>query len=199
MLRSRCNTLVSVRRVTERNAGRLTAGVDGEVVLTPEAKMRLVERIEQNTEAFKALPSPPRLLTAAARGDLQPSPAGRLRRATRPPARLLHLRYSSAFSGPASTSSLLKLRGTHKIEYRLFSFISKNWRGRPLVSYEVIINSIAATTTSTGLQVYARLDQQEYPKVEVSDAELAAVNLMRDPFHPEWLLHQPINSLMDDP
>ena len=74
----------------------------------------------------------------------------------------------------------------NKIEHRLFSFISKNWRGRPLVSYEVIINSIAATTTSTGLQVYARLDQQEYPKVEVSDAELAAVNLMRDPFHSEW-------------
>jgi hypothetical protein len=74
----------------------------------------------------------------------------------------------------------------NKIEHRLFSFISKNWRGRPLISYEVIINSIAATTTSTGLQVYARLDQQEYPKVEVSDAELAAVNLMRDPFHPEW-------------
>jgi RNA-directed DNA polymerase len=56
MLRSRANTLVSVRRVTERNAGRLTAGVDGEVVLTPEAKARLAERIEQNTEPFKALP-----------------------------------------------------------------------------------------------------------------------------------------------
>jgi len=56
MLRSRSNTLVSVRRVTERNAGRMTAGVDDEVVLTPEAKMRLVERIEQNSEPFKALP-----------------------------------------------------------------------------------------------------------------------------------------------
>jgi RNA-directed DNA polymerase len=55
-LRSRSNTLVSVRRVTERNAGRLTAGVDGEVVLTPEAKARLAERIEQNAEPFKALP-----------------------------------------------------------------------------------------------------------------------------------------------
>ena len=56
MLRSRANTLLSVRRVTERNAGRLTAGVDGEVVLTPEAKTHLVERIERNTEPFKALP-----------------------------------------------------------------------------------------------------------------------------------------------
>jgi RNA-directed DNA polymerase len=56
MLRSRANTLVSVRRVTERNAGRLTAGVDGEVVLTPEAKMRLVERVQRSNEPFRALP-----------------------------------------------------------------------------------------------------------------------------------------------
>jgi RNA-directed DNA polymerase len=56
MLRSRSNTLVSVRRVTERNAGRLTAGVDGEVVLSPEAKMHLVERVQHSTEPFIALP-----------------------------------------------------------------------------------------------------------------------------------------------
>ena len=56
MLRSRANTLLSVRRVTERNAGRLTAGVDGEVVLTPEAKMQLVDRVQHNAEPFKALP-----------------------------------------------------------------------------------------------------------------------------------------------
>ena len=74
----------------------------------------------------------------------------------------------------------------NKIEHRLFSFISKNWRGRPLVSYEVIINSIAATTTRTGLEVYARLDQRTYPKVDVTDTELAAVNITHDHFHPEW-------------
>jgi RNA-directed DNA polymerase len=56
MLRSRANTLLSVRRVTERNAGRLTAGVDGEVVLTPEAKMQLADRIQQRAEPFKAMP-----------------------------------------------------------------------------------------------------------------------------------------------
>src|SRR6516225_9163754 len=56
MLRSRANTLVSVRRVTERNAGRLTAGVDGEVVLTPEAKMQLADRIQHGAEPFKAMP-----------------------------------------------------------------------------------------------------------------------------------------------
>jgi len=56
MLRSRANTLVSVRRVTERNAGRLTAGVDGEVVLTPEAKMKLADRMQHDVEPFKAQP-----------------------------------------------------------------------------------------------------------------------------------------------
>ena len=56
MLRSRSNTLLSVRRVTERNAGRLTAGVDGEVVLTPEAKLELAERVQHSNEPFKAWP-----------------------------------------------------------------------------------------------------------------------------------------------
>jgi hypothetical protein len=75
----------------------------------------------------------------------------------------------------------------NKIEHRLFSFISKNWRGQPLVSYEVIINLIAATTTSTGLEVYARLDENEYPdKIQITDAQIAAVNLHPHAFHPEW-------------
>ena len=75
----------------------------------------------------------------------------------------------------------------NKIEHRLWSFIAKNWRARPLVSHEVIINSIAATTTSSGLEVYAQLDDRDYPKgIEVPDAELAAVNLAGDEFHPEW-------------
>ncbi len=74
----------------------------------------------------------------------------------------------------------------NKIEHRLFSFISRNWRGRPLISYQVIINLIATTTTSSGLDVYARLDENEYPKTEVTDAELATVNLTRDTFHGEW-------------
>jgi transposase len=75
----------------------------------------------------------------------------------------------------------------NKIEHRLFCHISQNWRGRPLISYQVIINSIATTTTNTGLKVFARLDQHDYPKqVEVTDQQLAAVNLTRDPFHPEW-------------
>ena len=75
----------------------------------------------------------------------------------------------------------------NKIEHRLFCHISHNWRGRPLTSYEVIINSIAATTTAAGLKVYARLDERDYPKkIQVPDAQLAAVNLTADDFHPEW-------------
>jgi hypothetical protein len=75
----------------------------------------------------------------------------------------------------------------NKIEHRLFSFISQNWRGKPLVSTQVIVNLIGATTTRAGLQVYARLDEGSYPRdVKVSGAGLAAVNIERHDFHPEW-------------
>jgi len=75
----------------------------------------------------------------------------------------------------------------NKIEHQLFSFISKNWRGKPLLTHEVIVNLIAATTPRTGLKVYARLDPDSYPKgIKVTDQQLAAVNLQGDPFHPEW-------------
>jgi hypothetical protein len=75
----------------------------------------------------------------------------------------------------------------NRIEHRLWSFVSQNWRGKPLVSFEVIISLIGATTTTTGLEVYARLDERDYPtKIQVSDAELAAVELTGDEFHPEW-------------
>jgi len=75
----------------------------------------------------------------------------------------------------------------NRIEHRLFSYITMNWRGKPLVSLQTIINLIGATTTTAGLEVYARLDEHQYPaKIQVTDAELAAVNLHREPFHPEW-------------
>ena len=80
--------------------------------------------------------------------------------------------------------------GTSKwnnIEHRLFSYISMNWRGKPLVSHEVVVNLIAATTTSTGLKVEAKLDSNLYPtKVEVSKDELQQVNLQPHKFHGEW-------------
>ena len=75
----------------------------------------------------------------------------------------------------------------NKIEHRLFSFISQNWRGKPLLSRQVIVNLIAATSTRTGLEVYAQLDERSYPKdIRISDQQLAAVRLHGDRFHPEW-------------
>ncbi len=75
----------------------------------------------------------------------------------------------------------------NKIEHRMFSFVSLNWRGKPLESLEVIIDLISSTTTSTGLKVHARLDAGHYEKgIKVTDQELAAVNIERDQFHPDW-------------
>jgi hypothetical protein len=74
-----------------------------------------------------------------------------------------------------------------KIEYRLFSHSSTNWRGRPLVSYEVIVELIAATRTRSGLRVHAELDRDSDPLgVKVADRELAAVPLRRHGWHGEW-------------
>ena len=75
----------------------------------------------------------------------------------------------------------------NKIEHRLFSFISINWRGKPLRTYRSIVQLIAATTTDPGLKVRAELDRSKYPKgVKVSDAQLGAVNLCRHTFHGDW-------------
>jgi hypothetical protein len=75
----------------------------------------------------------------------------------------------------------------NRIEHRLFSQISMNWRGRPLVSHEVVVDLIGATTTRTGLRVRAELDRGLYPTgVKVTDAELAAVPLGRHDWHGEW-------------
>ena len=75
----------------------------------------------------------------------------------------------------------------NKIEHRLFSFISLNWRAKPLVSYRVIVDLISATTTDTGLTVRCELDTNAYPKgIVVPDCEMDAINLLRDEFHGEW-------------
>ena len=75
----------------------------------------------------------------------------------------------------------------NKIEHRMFCHITQNWRGRPLVSHDVVINLIAHTTTKTGLTLQAELDEGTYPTgIKVSDRELAAVNLKRAQFHGEW-------------
>jgi transposase len=75
----------------------------------------------------------------------------------------------------------------NKIEHRLFSFISQNWRGKPLLSFEVIVNLIAATTTARGLKIQAELDSGTYPAgTKIDDSELAGVRLRRDAFHGDW-------------
>lgn len=75
----------------------------------------------------------------------------------------------------------------NKIEHRLFSFISSNWRGEPLRDYETIVNLIAATTTAKGLKVTCRLDRRKYPiGREVSNAQMKCINLERNKFHGEW-------------
>lgn len=75
----------------------------------------------------------------------------------------------------------------NKIEHRLFSFISKNWRGKPLISLAVIVSLIGATTTEAGLKVKCVVDYGEYKKgIEVTDEDLAKVNLSKDEFHGEW-------------
>jgi hypothetical protein len=75
----------------------------------------------------------------------------------------------------------------NKIEHRLFAFISMNWRATPLVSYRVIVDLISATTTKTGLSVCCELDPADYPRgIAVSDAEMEALNIVRDSFHGEW-------------
>ena len=75
----------------------------------------------------------------------------------------------------------------NKIEHRLFSFISMNWRARPLVSYRVIVDLISATTTDTGLTVRCQLDTNAYPKgIAISERDMAAINIARDNFHGDW-------------
>jgi transposase len=75
----------------------------------------------------------------------------------------------------------------NKIEHRLFSYITQNWRGKLLVSHEVIVNLIASTTTRAGLTVKCELDTNKYPKgIKTTDEELRQVNIIRDEFHGEW-------------
>ena len=75
----------------------------------------------------------------------------------------------------------------NKIEHRLFSFISRNWRGRPLIDYRAIVELIGATTSTAGLTVRCELDENRYPAgIKISDAEMAELNILRDQFHGEW-------------
>jgi transposase len=74
-----------------------------------------------------------------------------------------------------------------QFEHRLFSFITQNWRGKPLISLQAIVSLIAATTTTTGLRVHSELDTASYESgIKVSDQDIAQVKLRRDKFHGDW-------------
>jgi len=75
----------------------------------------------------------------------------------------------------------------NKIEHRLFSFITQNWRGQPLITHAAIVSLISNTHTTTGLKVHCQLDKGRYPtKIEISDEQLATINMKRDHFHGDW-------------
>jgi hypothetical protein len=75
----------------------------------------------------------------------------------------------------------------NKIEHRLFSFISQNWRGKPLISHEVIVSLIASTRTTKGLKVHCQLDRSQYPKgLKVTDGDMALLNIEYGSFRGEW-------------
>ena len=81
-------------------------------------------------------------------------------------------------------------RGTskwNKIEHRLFSHISMNWKGQPLTSHDVMVNLIGGTKTKAGLKVKAKIDKRKYPiGIKVSDVDMRKVNLKKEKFHGEW-------------
>ena len=75
----------------------------------------------------------------------------------------------------------------NKIEHRMFSYISMNWRGQPLTSLAVIVNLIAGTKTTTGLRIRCELDKSQYPKGrKVTDEQMDALRLEHDEFHGDW-------------
>jgi len=75
----------------------------------------------------------------------------------------------------------------NRIEHRMFAFITQNWRGKPLLTYKVIVQLIAATTTATGLALACAIDAGQYPKGEkISKAQFDALNIRYDAFHPDW-------------
>ena len=152
------------------------------VGVTPETAEFGVESIRQwwKLDGCKTYPAAQRLLICADAGGSN----GHRRRAWKVNLQKLTAQMSIPITVchyPPGTSKW------NKIEHRLFSFISLNWKGLPLINYETIINLIGATRTRAGLKVKAVLDRKEYEKgIKVSDQELEAVRLRRHKFHPEW-------------
>jgi hypothetical protein len=158
------------------NAGWVSVGIDHETAAFAVSTLRCW----WSTAGHSAYPGASRLLITADSGGSN----GSRRRAWKTELAALAAETGLEISVchlPPGTSKW------NKIEHRLFSQITRNWRGRPLTSYETIINLIGATTTTTGLTVTAQLDTAPYPTgVKVSDKEMNDLPITRDPWHGDW-------------
>lgn len=159
-----------------RNRGVVNVGTDHATATFAVASIRAWWR----AEGRRAYPKAKRLLITADAGGSNGSrlrlwkwELQRLADALRLPIAVCHF--------PPGTSKW------NKVEHRLFSFISSNWRGEPLADYATVVNLISNTTTTTGLKVACRLDRRRYPVGrKISDEEWATINLRRDEFHGDW-------------
>ena len=160
-------TIVLTGRVFKFEAEVVWAGLQSFQSLVKERFLRdLVDRVYPKSSAFMRA-------AAVLQGRLWKLELSRLASETGLSIRVCHF--------PPGTSKW------NKIEHRLFSFITMNWRGRPLISHEVIVQLIANTKTKRGLTVHAEIDSKVYPKgLAVSDAEFDSIRLDRDEFHGDW-------------
>jgi hypothetical protein len=160
----------------KRNRGFVNVGTDHDTATFAVASIRAW----WCSEGCKAYPNAKRILITADAGGSNGSrlrlwkwELQRLANALRLPISVCHF--------PPGTSKW------NKVEHRLFSFISLNWRGEPLVDYETVVNLISGTTTVTGLKVVCRLDKRKYPiGRKISQAEWEAIRIKRDVFHGDW-------------
>ena len=159
-----------------RNEGWVNVGTDHD---TPRFAVESLRRWWQHM-GQRAYPSAKELLVVADAGGSNSARSRVWKKCLQELADEVGLRISVSHFPPGTSK-------WNKIEHRLFSHITLNWRGRPLTSYETVVNLIGSTTTRTGLRVQAALDKGEYPTgVRASDEELSTLNLRHKRFHGEW-------------
>jgi len=171
-----------------RNEGWVSVGVDHD---TPEFAVASIRRwwLEMGSLAY---PNASELLITADGGGSNGSRPRMWKTALQDFAEETGLRISVSHFPPGTSK-------WNKIEHRLFCHITQNWRGRPLISHEVIVNLIANTTTTNGLKVHAELDENEYAKGRtVPDKEFSELRIKRATFHGEWnySLHPPCDHVI---
>jgi hypothetical protein len=159
-----------------RNTGWVSVGTDHD---TAEFAVESVGRWWRNMGRY-AYPEATELLITADGGGSNASRSRLWKRELQSLADEIGLRIAVCHFPPGTSK-------WNKIEHRMFSHITKNWRGRPLESLETVVNLIANTTTDTGLRIRAKLDRGKYAtKIKVTDDELSAVQLVPDKFRGEW-------------